>query len=77
VGCGYKYLCGGPGAPGYLYVAPRLQARVQPALQGWFGHARPMASSRAFAPRAASGGTRSARPQWRATCCSRPRWMFF
>jgi kynureninase len=31
-----------PGAPGYLYVAPRLQARVQPALQGWFGHAEPM-----------------------------------
>jgi kynureninase len=48
VGCGYKYLCGGPGAPGYLYVAPRLQARVQPALQGWFGHADPMAFSPRF-----------------------------
>jgi kynureninase len=48
VGCGYKYLCGGPGAPGYLYVAPRLQARVRPALQGWFGHADPMAFSPRF-----------------------------
>jgi kynureninase len=48
VGCGYKYLCGGPGAPGYLYVAPRLQGRVQPALQGWFGHADPMAFSPRF-----------------------------
>jgi kynureninase len=50
VGCGYKYLCGGPGAPGYLYVAPRLQARVQPALQGWFGHAAPMAFETRFRP---------------------------
>ena len=50
VGCGYKYLCGGPGAPGYLYVAPRLQARVRPALQGWFGHAAPMAFEPRFRP---------------------------
>jgi kynureninase len=50
VGCGYKYLCGGPGAPGYLYVAPRLQARVEPALQGWFGHAEPMAFEQRFRP---------------------------
>jgi kynureninase len=58
VGCGYKYLCGGPGAPGYLYVAPRLQARVQPALQGWFGHADPMAFEPRF--RAARGVQRHA-----------------
>lgn len=50
VGCGYKYLCGGPGAPGYLYVAPRLQARVRPAIQGWFGDAAPMDFGRRFRP---------------------------
>ncbi|HEY6823805.1 MAG TPA: aminotransferase class V-fold PLP-dependent enzyme, partial [Steroidobacteraceae bacterium] len=58
VGCGYKYLCGGPGAPGYLYVAPRRQSRVRPALQGWFGHAAPMAFEPRF--RAAPGIQRHA-----------------
>jgi kynureninase len=49
-GCGYKYLCGGPGAPGYLYVAPRLQAKAMPAIQGWFGHAAPMEFEMRFRP---------------------------
>jgi kynureninase len=41
VGCGYKYLNGGPGAPAYTFVAKRLQSQVTQPLTGWFGHKSP------------------------------------
>lgn len=41
VGCTYKYLNGGPGAPAYIWVHPDLIEQIQPALPGWMGDARP------------------------------------
>jgi kynureninase len=65
VGCGYKFLNGGPGAPAHVYVAQRHLAALDQPLTGWFAHAAPFAFGDDF--RRAEG--------IRAMLCSTPQML--
>ena len=50
VGCGYKYLNGGPGAPAFIYVKPEIGDKADPALAGWMGHEAPFVFDPVYRP---------------------------
>ncbi len=50
VGCGYKYLCSGPGGPAFIYARPGLADRAHPAIAGWMGHADVFAFAGKYEP---------------------------
>ncbi|MFS8179996.1 kynureninase [Pseudovibrio denitrificans] len=63
VGCSYKYLNGGPGAPAFVYVAPKHQATSGNPLTGWMGHDSPFAFDLGYTPSAKTDQMRVGTPQ--------------
>ena len=62
VGCTYKYLNGGPGAPAFIYARPDIVEGLQPALAGWLGHASPFDMELAYRPAMATERLRVGTP---------------
>ncbi|MBO9479058.1 kynureninase [Shimia sp. R11_0] len=62
VGCSYKYLNGGPGAPAFIYVRPDIVESIEPALSGWLGHDAPFAMELSYRPASATERMRVGTP---------------
>jgi kynureninase len=69
IGCGYKYLNGGPGAPAFIYARPDLQGQTAAALSGWMGHAAPFDFDLSYRPAPNIDRLRSGTPSVLSMAC--------
>jgi kynureninase len=69
VGCTYKYLCGGPGSPAYMYVRSGLQSELRQPIWGWLGREDPFAMAPGYVPAAGVEGLLSGTPSVLALAC--------